>query len=128
MSTEHYWAARRWNYYKNNFVSLRLTRSVSVCLQLMFNRNSGCDSVALLIVSVNYLEIGKRMLNKRERESERVRFQGDNHNLAVEGRRGEVRDTKFLRPNVWDFNIISTMKNKNNSYRAVRHRWVNISI
>ena len=59
------------------------------------------------------------MLNKRERE--RVRFQGDNHNLAVEGG-GEVGDTKFLRPNVWDFNIISTMKNKNNSYRAVRHR------
>ena len=43
---------------------------------------------AVLILSVKYLEIGKRMLNKRERESERVRFQGDNHNLALEGRRG----------------------------------------
>ena len=76
--------------------------------------------MALLIVSVNYLEIGKRMLNKRERERE-FAFKVI---ITISQWRGggEVGDTKFLRPNVWDFNIISTMKNKNNSYRAVRHR------
>ena len=41
---------------------------------------------------------------------------------------GEVGDTKFRRPNVLDFNIISTMKNKNNSNLAVRRGKVNISI
>ena len=82
------------------------------------------------IVTIKYLEIGKRMLNerererKRERERERVLFQGDNRNLSVEG----SGETKFLRPNVWDFNIISTMKNKNNSNLAVRRGKVNISI
>ena len=66
------------------------------------------------------------MLNKRERERE-FAFKVI---ITISHWRGggEVGDTKFLRPNVWDFNIISTMKNKNNSYRAVRHHWVNISI
>ena len=60
------------------------------------------------------------MLNKRERERE-FAFKVI---ITISHWRGggEVGDTKFLRPNVWDFNIISTMKNKNNSYRAVRHR------
>ena len=72
------------------------------------------------IVTIKYLEIGKRMLNERER----VLFQGDNHNLRV---RGEG-DTTFLPSNVWDFNITSTMNYKNNSYHSLSHGKVNISI